>query len=138
MPSPVDIVQSIYAAFGRGDIPAVIEACAPDCIWRMAADERYRDTNPVAFHIPRQGREGVAAFFQAMATAPVKLDLAITSMGQGAHGEVYASTAESWVNPTTGKKADIETVHRWKLDAQGRVVEFMAFVDTHTMVQIWS
>jgi uncharacterized protein len=59
----VMIVQGIYAAFGRGDIPAILNVLADD----------------VEFHEPPggappftgiyQGRDGAGAFFQGMAGA---------------------------------------------------------------------
>ena len=33
MPSPIDTIRSAYAAFGRGDIPALLEYLADDIEW---------------------------------------------------------------------------------------------------------
>ena len=34
----VQAVQDIYAAFGRGDIPGIVERLAPDVTWRCHYD----------------------------------------------------------------------------------------------------
>jgi ketosteroid isomerase-like protein len=38
MSDPLSIVQSAYAAFGRGDIPAVLEMLAEDASWQFVGD----------------------------------------------------------------------------------------------------
>ena len=32
---PLSVVQNVYAAFGRGDIPALLDALAPDVRWEV-------------------------------------------------------------------------------------------------------
>jgi ketosteroid isomerase-like protein len=50
-----DNVQNIYAAFGRGDIPAILERLAPDVEWEYGVES----TN-VPWLQPRCGRAEVA------------------------------------------------------------------------------
>ena len=57
MTNPADVVKSVYAAFGRGDLPAVVAACAEDVDWRCHAP------SSVPFAGTFAGREGVNAFF---------------------------------------------------------------------------
>src|SRR4051812_40187602 len=56
----VDKVQGIYGAFGRGDIPAILEQLAEDIDW----DYGHGPTG-VPWLEHRHGRAGVAAFFEA-------------------------------------------------------------------------
>jgi uncharacterized protein len=57
----VRTVQEIYAAFGRGDIPALLNAVADDVEWSIAG------TPDVPHAGKRRGREEVAQFFPVLA-----------------------------------------------------------------------
>ena len=63
----VQMVQQIYAAFGRGDIPAILNTMADGVEWH---DVEWRlgpgDTLPWTL---RRGRDGVAQFFQDLGGA---------------------------------------------------------------------
>ncbi|MFL6203479.1 MAG: nuclear transport factor 2 family protein [Thermoanaerobaculia bacterium] len=57
-----ETVQEIYAAFGRGDVPAILERLAPDVEWEYGASP-----TEVPWLQPRQGRAGAAEFFASLA-----------------------------------------------------------------------
>jgi ketosteroid isomerase-like protein len=57
----IQFVQSLYAAFGAGDIKAIIKASSADVVWEIVG--RASDF-PVFGR--RTGLEGVAEFFQAL------------------------------------------------------------------------
>ena len=56
----VHIVQEIYAAFGRGDIPAVLEAMAPD------VEFTFPDSAVIPYAGARRGPDGIAQFLLAL------------------------------------------------------------------------
>lgn len=58
----IAFVQSLYAAFGRGDIAAVINGLAPDVDWDVNG---RRQDYPLLGNW--QGRAGVEKFFQGVA-----------------------------------------------------------------------
>jgi ketosteroid isomerase-like protein len=60
--SQVDTVQRIYAAFGRGDIPAIIDELDDNVEWDVEVP-----TPGVPWLQPRRGKTGVLAFFQSLA-----------------------------------------------------------------------
>jgi hypothetical protein len=60
--TPIERVQQMYGAFGRGDIPAILEALADDVEWEYNAFP-----NPVPWLQLRKGRAEVAKFFEALA-----------------------------------------------------------------------
>ena len=31
--TPVQLIQELYAAFGRGDVPCILDACSDDVVW---------------------------------------------------------------------------------------------------------
>ncbi len=42
----VDLVQSMYGAFARGDVPAVLESMDSEIVWNEAENFPYADGNP--------------------------------------------------------------------------------------------
>src|SRR5207244_10478253 len=59
-------VSDIYAAFGRGDVPAILDKIAQDCRWEAWADNRAQQ-HGVPWLQSRIGPAGVADFFGALA-----------------------------------------------------------------------
>ncbi len=58
MASPTEIVQQAYAAFGRGDIPGIVEFVAAEVDWELAGPPT------LAYGGRRSTREAVADFFR--------------------------------------------------------------------------
>lgn len=57
----IKLVQDIYGAFGRGDIPSVLDALAPDVTWGMVGRE---EDIPMAGI--RNGKAGAGEFFRLL------------------------------------------------------------------------
>ena len=120
-------IEEIYAAFGRGDIPFLLNKLAEDVDWR----------HPRPADIPwggnRRGRESVAQFFAAIGEhlevqqfRPARLvarDDAIIVFG-----------SERMRAKTTGRIYGVDWVHAWRLGA-GQIVEFREYTDTATIVE---
>jgi hypothetical protein len=45
--SNVDVVKGVYEAFGRGDVPSVLAAMAPNIEWREAEGNPYMPSGEV-------------------------------------------------------------------------------------------
>ncbi|MFZ5550069.1 MAG: nuclear transport factor 2 family protein [Pseudomonadota bacterium] len=63
MNNPLTLVQHAYAAFGRGDVPALLNLLAPDVRWEFVGDRKAPYTGRV------QGRSQVGEWFLAVAQA---------------------------------------------------------------------
>lgn len=61
--TPLALVQTAYAAFGRGDIPALLGMLSDDIRWQFVGDRRAPYTGVV------QGRGQVGEWFLAVAQA---------------------------------------------------------------------
>jgi uncharacterized protein len=57
----VQVVQQAYAAFGRGDIPAVLETLTDDVEWSVSGSPEV-----LPWAGQRRGREQVGQFFRAL------------------------------------------------------------------------
>ncbi len=61
MENHTEFVQALYAAFGRGDLADILDACDPAIIWSSNADPALIPWGGV-----RHGKEGVTGFFTAL------------------------------------------------------------------------
>jgi hypothetical protein len=127
--SNAQTVQGIYAAFGRGDVPAILEKLAPDVEWEYGTTG-----HGVPWLQPRRGREQVVGFFQALAELLEFKKFAMTAVLEGPAVVVALIEIEAVVKATGRSLAEIDEVHIWHFDAGGRIRKFRHAVDTHQHV----
>lgn len=58
------LIQNLFAAFGRGDIPSALNLLAYDVDWQSPVTRSPH--RMITWSAPRRGREEVAQFFQEM------------------------------------------------------------------------
>ncbi len=123
--SNVETVQAIYQAFGRGDIPAILEKLADDVVW---------EAGEISTDIPwlqrRDGREGALAFFQSLAALDFT-KFEVTAVLESGSRVVGLCNVEATLRETGRKFAEPDEVHLWWFDDAGRVTAFRHRVDTH-------
>lgn len=119
----MDIIQELYDAFARGDIPAVLGGLAEDVEWREAENFLYADQNPyigpgavLAGVFVRLGGEWEG--FQAKPDS--LLDAGDTVIAQGHYSGVYNAT---------GRSVRAQFAHVWTLRG-GKVARFQQYTDT--------
>jgi ketosteroid isomerase-like protein len=124
--SHVETVQQVYAAFGRGDIPSILELVSDDIQWEHWEDS-FAARAGLASLSPRNGREGVAGFFGAIADWDVTefsvLDLAASEK------QVIAEIVIEAKLPNGGRFRD-EELHLWGFDSEGKINRMRHYVDT--------
>jgi hypothetical protein len=117
----VEFVNGIYAAFGRGDVPAVLGAFADDIEWFEAEGMPYgglhRGPEAVAQNVFGPITEDVEGF----AVTPEEL------IGSGA--TVVAVVRYTGTGKATGKTLDEPAVHVWDI-RDGKLARFRQFIDT--------
>jgi ketosteroid isomerase-like protein len=120
------VVAAVYEAFGRGDVPAVLDRLAPDVAWDHWPDN-FAQRGGVPYLVPRWGRADVAGFFAEIARMTV-LDFAVLDLiGDGR--QVVAEVRASFALPDGGRFAD-EELHLWTFDDAGLVCRFRHYCDT--------
>lgn len=119
-----DTVQQIYAAFGRGDIPSILDRLAEDVDW-----EYDLAPNDIPYLQRRRGRAEVGAFFQALDALEFERFEVHTIVEQGAL-VVGLANIELRVKATGRRIHEEDETHLWWFDAQGRVARFAHKVDT--------
>ena len=119
-------VAEIYAAFARGDVPAVLDRLADDVAWEeWPANEAQRAG--VRHLLPRRGVAAAAEFFTVIAGWSVRDFAVLDVIGDGR--QVVAEIRAAFDLPDGGRLAD-EELHLWTFDADGRVARFRHYCDT--------
>ena len=121
----VERVQGIYAAFGRGDIPAILEHLADDVEWEYGVD-----STDVPWLQPRRGRAEVVKFFESLAVMEISKFVPKHVLSQG-DLVVALVDLEAKVKATGQRVVEEDEVHIWYFDDHGRVRRFRHRVDTH-------
>ncbi len=117
-----DVVNAIYAAFGRGDLPGIFERLADDVVFRVPSHPL------IPFSGTFDGRAAVGRFFSAIADC-----------AEFSRFEPYEFVAQSDLvlvfgretarSRVSGRAWSAEWLHAWRL-REGRVVGFQEFTDT--------
>lgn len=119
--TPTQLVQSLFEAFGRGDIPFILEHVSPDCRWVTPG-------HAIPYAGTYRGRDGAAQFFTRLAEA--EEFLAFEPRQFIADGErVIALGSETCRVRRTGKEACTDWSMLFRVQ-NGLVVEYQSWFDT--------
>ncbi|MBI2885234.1 MAG: nuclear transport factor 2 family protein [Candidatus Omnitrophica bacterium] len=121
-PKNVQIVQQIYAAFGRGDIPSVLAALSDDIEWQVTGPAE------VAYAGARRGRPQVLEFFTALGQT-VDVERFEPQQFIAQEDTVVVLGVERLKIKATGRAAENSWVMVFTL-REGRVVRFREYDDT--------
>jgi ketosteroid isomerase-like protein len=114
------LVQRMYAAFGQGDIPTILNMLTDDVEWHMTGPP---DIVPWAG--THRGREGVGQFFRAVGeTLAVEQFEARTVVAEGE--TVVVVGCERSLVKATQQRYDGEWAHVFRLQ-HGRIAAFREF-----------
>jgi hypothetical protein len=119
----IKVVQSAYAAFGKGDIPALLEIMDPNVDWHGMVGVGPN----VPTGGPRHGKAEVGRFFQQVTdTVTFKTFEPRDFLAKG--DTVVTLGVYSGVVKTTGRTFDLEWVMVMTLKG-GKVVKFREYTD---------
>jgi hypothetical protein len=119
----VALVKNLYAAFGKGDIPTIIAALAPDVSWEAVG----RNSDFPTFGL-RKGPAAVQEFFVLVGS---NLDFSDFSPKEfyPIGDKVFVLGHYAMTVKKTGKKMESDWAHVFTI-AGGKVVAFREFLDT--------
>lgn len=120
----VDVVGRIYEAFGRGDVPAILEHLAEDVEWEYGVN-----STDVPWLQPLRGREEVPRFFEALSGMEFHRFEPKTLL-ESDNVVVALVDLEATVRETGQRISEEDEVHIWYFDGD-RVVRFRHRADTH-------
>ena len=123
--SNVDTVKEIYAAFGRGDVPAILDHLDQNVEW-----ETTTEVPGVPWLAPQHGKANVPGFFESL--APLQITRFEPRTFFAADGDkVFViihfeadHNGKHYTIPNNG--------HLWEFGADGKVVRYDHITDTAT------
>ena len=128
--SNLETTQQIYEAFGRGDVPAILERLAPDVAWEDFADSTAQRAG-VPWLARRNGPDEVAGFFGLIGNGDLAVsDFQVLGLIGGSGDKVVVECVIEATVAATGKAFRDEELHLWTFDDAGRVTAMRHYVDT--------
>ena len=122
--SHVKTVQSIYDAFGKGDVPTILGHLAENIEWEYGI---------VSTNVPwlqaRRGRAEVPRFFQALADFEIQ-KFELKTLLESGDVVVALIDLEGTVRSTRCRVVEEDEAHIWHFDAEGKVSRFRHRADT--------
>ncbi len=125
----VQFVESLYAAFSRGDIDYIVKASDPNIAWISNADPAL-----LSFGGERRGIDGVRSFFREFA-ANINIDCYQPRKFFGGPDFVAVLGRSFGHSRRTGDPFEDEWMHLFWI-MNGKLTEVRMFDDTHAMVQV--
>jgi ketosteroid isomerase-like protein len=123
----VEFLKGLYAAFGRGDVPAVLGGWADDIEWNEAEGMPYGG-------VYRGGDAVVQNVFGPIATDVE--GFAVTPEEFVGSGETVAVVVRyTGTGKVTGKSLDVPVVHVWDI-RDGKITRFRQFIDTVRFAEV--
>jgi ketosteroid isomerase-like protein len=117
-----EIVESVYASFATGDVPAVLALMHPEIEWNEAEGFPLHDGTFVG---PQAVVDGVFMRLGEIGDEFSAVPETIVADGD----TVVAIGAYTWKHKTTGDPAEVKMVHVWTVD-DGKLTGFQQHVDT--------
>lgn len=124
--SRIQAVQEIYQAFGRGDVPAILDRLRDDVEWEPEL-EHYG----VPWLKPGRGKQHVGSFFQTIGEQLTFEAFEPLNLLEG--GDQVAAVIRVRGH-ASGRRIDGLELHLWTFDAAGKVSALRHFLDTHQHV----
>ena len=127
-------VEKIYEAFGRGDIPAILNQLAGDVEWEYA----YREApNPVPWLQPRNGRNAAGLFFESLGAVEFH-GFTPTAILENGKIVVALINIEFTVKKTGKRVVETDEAHVWHFNDAGKVARFRHCADTFQHVMAYN
>ena len=123
--SHTEVVGRMYAAFGRGDVPAILAELHDDVEWEYGVS-----STTVPWLQPRRGPAEVPAFFQALGSLTTIHRFEVKALLESGDLVVAVIDIEFTVNATGQRVVEEDEVHILRFRGD-KVVRFRHRADTH-------
>jgi uncharacterized protein len=130
--SKTERIQLLYAAFGRGDVNAILDQLSDDVSW----DNSRVHSNEIPWNGNFSGKSRVPAFFAAVGeNAQMPVFNPHTFIESGDHVAVLLHI-EGTVTKT-GRPLVEDAVHVWKFNDDGKIAAYRHYNDTAMELAAW-
>jgi ketosteroid isomerase-like protein len=127
--SNIETMQQIYEAFGRGDVPAILDHVADDVRWEQWPNGNAAQAADVPYMRARNGREEAAKFFQ-----DIQDDFEMNSFKPHTFlegdGNLAVVIEVDLTVRSTGKRVQDEEIHLVEFDSDGKLSALRHLLDT--------
>jgi uncharacterized protein len=125
----IELVRQAYAAYGRGDVAAVLACMSPHIEWEIPS------VPALPFTGKRQGADQVAEYFRlAGELQELRAFTPNEFIGQG--DKVVVLGHGAWTAKQTGQDFESDWVHVFTV-RDGRIAAFREFMDAHVAVEAY-
>ena len=128
-------VQGIYEAFGRGDVPAILECMAEGVEWERWEQPNAGQDAGVPWLAHRSGPAGVEAFFEDVAANLEFHSFEPRNLLEGGN-QVAATIRFDATAKETGERFQDEEIHLWTFADDGKVTGLRHYVDTAKHIKV--
>jgi uncharacterized protein len=122
LPTNKEIIETAYASFAKGDVPAVLSVMDPKIEWTEAEGWPLYGGTLVG---PQAVVDGV---FMRIGEIGDNFAISVTQL-VAEDDTVVALGTYSWNRTESGEPAEVKMAHVWTLD-NGKVIRFQQHVDT--------
>tara|TARA_R110002049_G_scaffold228380_2_gene400529 strand:- start:4408 stop:5280 length:873 start_codon:yes stop_codon:yes gene_type:complete len=123
-PNNITVIDNLYQAFAKGDIPSVLGAMDPKIVWQEAEGNNLADGNP--YIGPEAVLKGV---FERVIGGHEYFKLANIELHEMSNNQVLATLRYDAKYKESGKAYNAQAAHLWTLN-DGKIVAFQQYVDT--------
>jgi len=124
-----DVVKSLYAAFGQGDMPTVLNLLHPEVLWCEAEGSPYDSGDGWI------GPDAVVENLFAKMGDDWSVFTVQPSLFHESGSVVTVEGRYAAKHSQTGKEMDCQVCHVWTTD-DGRITKFQQYVDTAKMQDV--
>ena len=119
----VKTTKAVYEAFGRGDLPAILDTLTDDVDWASSVS-----STEVPWWGVRHGKDEVTDFFVKLATATDTTEFTVLEViGEG--DIVLAVVQYGVTSKETGRQASMQLQHQWKF-RDGKIAYYRGSEDS--------
>jgi ketosteroid isomerase-like protein len=127
----IKTIQTVYEAFGRGDVPAILERLTDDVDWAAEAS-----SSAAPWYGTRSGKDAATAFFAELAGA-LEVQEFVPLTYAANDDDVLTVVRFSAKSRDTGKTETMQ-IHHWFRFRDGQIAYYRGTEDTALTAEILS
>ena len=127
----IKTIQTVYEAFGRGDVNTIVDTVTDDVDW--ASDT---SSSAAPWYGVRKGKDGVLAFFQAFGSEMDVDQFEPVSFAANDDGEVHTVVKFKATRRSNGKSVSMN-LHHWFQLQDGKVRFYRGTEDTAQAIDVF-
>lgn len=128
MTDHITTTQEIYAAFGQGDLPAILERIDDRPDWCMDLPEEVHGAKAVPFLRHVSSKDDVAAIYFGNVAKSLNTHRFVPKSFFADGDDVIVVLEHEFTVRSTGRRVDIEEIHHFTFGADGRIVRYRPFL----------